>query len=94
MLAAKPRFHRAKQSHRPTRQRCTAQAGSQAEAIVQAVESRDPPHRLLLGNDAYDGAMAKLDELRANFTEWEWVSRGPDFPRSKSSSVGLMLFLV
>ena len=26
-----------------------------AEAIVQAVESPNPPHRLLLGNDAYDG---------------------------------------
>lgn len=51
-----------------------------AEAIVQAVESPNPPHRLLLGNDAYDGALAKLDELRAEFIEWEKVSRGADFP--------------
>ncbi len=51
-----------------------------AEAIVQAVESSNPPHRLLLGNDAYDGAIAKLDELRAEFIEWETVSRGADFP--------------
>lgn len=50
-----------------------------AEAIVQAVESPNPPHRLLLGNDAYDGAIAKLDELRAEFNEWEAVSRGADF---------------
>ncbi len=51
-----------------------------AEAIVKAVESAHPPHRLLLGNDAYDGAIAKLDELREEFTAWEAVSRGADFP--------------
>ncbi len=53
-----------------------------AEAIVQAVESQNSPHRLLLGNDAYDGAIAKLDELRAEFTQWEEVSRGADFPEA------------
>lgn len=51
-----------------------------AAAIVQAVESPNPPHRLLLGNDAYDGAIAKLDELREEFTAWESKSRGADFP--------------
>ena len=50
-----------------------------AEAIVRAVESHNPPHRLLLGNDAYDGAIAKLDELREEFTAWESVSRGADY---------------
>jgi hypothetical protein len=43
-------------------------------------ESPNPPHRLLLGNDAYDGAIAKLDELREEFKAWEAVSRGADFP--------------
>lgn len=51
-----------------------------AAAIVQAVESPNPPHRLLLGNDSYDGAMSKLDELRTEFAAWETVSRGADFP--------------
>ena len=51
-----------------------------AEAIVKAVESPNPPHRLLLGNDAYDGAISKLDDLRAEFIKWETVSRGADFP--------------
>ena len=51
-----------------------------AEAIVSAVESANPPHRLLLGNDAYEGAIAKLDELRADFLVWETVSRGADSP--------------
>jgi NAD(P)-dependent dehydrogenase (short-subunit alcohol dehydrogenase family) len=58
-----------------------------AEAIVQAVESPNPPHRLLLGNDAYDGAIAKLDELRAEFIEWEAVSRGADFPEATPASM-------
>lgn len=54
-----------------------------AAAIVQAVESPNPPHRLLLGNDAYDGAIAKLDDLRAKFMEWEAVSRAVDFPAAE-----------
>jgi len=53
-----------------------------AAAIVHAVESANPPHRLLLGNDAYDGAIAKLDELREEFIHWEAVSRGADFPEA------------
>jgi NAD(P)-dependent dehydrogenase (short-subunit alcohol dehydrogenase family) len=52
-----------------------------AHAILQAVESPNPPHHLLLGNDAYDTAMAKLDELRTEFTAWEAVSRGADYPK-------------
>jgi len=51
-----------------------------AQAIVHAVESQNPPHRLLLGNDAYDGAISKLDELREEFSIWETVARGADFP--------------
>lgn len=56
-----------------------------AEAIVQAVESSHPPHRLLLGNDAYDGAVSKLDELRNEFIRWETVSRAADFPKEASA---------
>ena len=54
------------------------------QAIVAAVASRHPPHHLLLGNDAFEGAMAKLDELRQEFTAGEAVARGADFegPRS------------
>ncbi len=53
-----------------------------AHAIVQAVESPNPPHRLLLGNDAYEGAISKLDDLRKEFKAWETVSRGADFPQA------------
>jgi NAD(P)-dependent dehydrogenase (short-subunit alcohol dehydrogenase family) len=52
-----------------------------AQAIVKAVESAKPPHHLLLGNDAYEGATAKLEVLRKEFMTWEAVSRGADFPK-------------
>jgi NADP-dependent 3-hydroxy acid dehydrogenase YdfG len=51
------------------------------EAIIKVVEGPNPPHHLLLGNDAYDGAIAKLGELRADFAKFEGVSRGADFPK-------------
>jgi hypothetical protein len=34
-----------------------------------------------LGNDAYDAAVAKLETLRKEFSTWEKVSRGADFPK-------------
>jgi NAD(P)-dependent dehydrogenase (short-subunit alcohol dehydrogenase family) len=71
-----------------TRRQLRAVSGKQAgdpmravHAILQAVESPNPPHHLLLGNDAYDAAMAKLEELRTEFSAWEAVSRGADFPK-------------
>jgi NAD(P)-dependent dehydrogenase (short-subunit alcohol dehydrogenase family) len=54
-----------------------------AHSIVKAIESPNPPHHLLLGNDAYEAAMAKLEELRKDFSAWEAVSRGADFPKKK-----------
>jgi len=51
------------------------------QAIVKAVESANPPHHLLLGNAAYKLAMAKVEELRAEFSAWEAVARGADFPK-------------
>ena len=52
------------------------------KAIVEAVASGRPPHHLLLGNDAFDGAMAQLDTLRQAFTAGEAVARGADFPKA------------
>ncbi len=54
-----------------------------AHAIVEAMLSPNPPHRLLLGNDAYQAATAKLDDLRKEFSAWEAVSRAADFPKEK-----------
>ena len=52
-----------------------------AQAIIAAVASPRPPRHLLLGNDSYDGAMAKLDELRRDFSRVETIARGADFPK-------------
>ncbi|MFH0998499.1 MAG: oxidoreductase [Pseudomonadota bacterium] len=52
-----------------------------AHVIVKATESLNPPHRLLLGNDAYEAATKKLEELRKEFSALEMVSRMADFPK-------------
>ena len=44
-----------------------------AKAIVEAVASLNPPHHLLLGNDAYEGATAKLEALGKEYKAWESV---------------------
>ena len=54
-------------------------------AIISAVEGPNPPHRLLLGNQAYDGAMTKLAELKGGFEAWEAVSRGADYPKDEAA---------
>jgi NAD(P)-dependent dehydrogenase (short-subunit alcohol dehydrogenase family) len=58
-----------------------------AKAIVDAVASGHSPHHLLLGNDAFDGAMAKLDELREAFTAGEAVARAADFPKTRAAAL-------
>ena len=58
-----------------------------ASAIVKAVASGNPPHHLLLGNDAFEGAMAKLDELRKDFMAGEAVARAADFPKPKAAAL-------
>jgi NAD(P)-dependent dehydrogenase (short-subunit alcohol dehydrogenase family) len=57
-----------------------------AQAIITAVESPTPPRHLLLGNDAYEGAMAKLEEMRKDFTAVETIARGADFPKGKQDT--------
>ena len=56
------------------------------KAIVAAVASGKPPHHLLLGNDAFEGAMAKLDHLREDFVAVEAIARGADFPKSNADT--------
>ncbi len=52
-----------------------------AQAIVQAVESENPPLRLLLGEAALKGARNKLEVLKKDFDTWEAVTVGADFPK-------------
>lgn len=51
-----------------------------AEAIVKAVESPNPPLRLLLGAAALKGARAKLEQLKNDFDTWEETTINADFP--------------
>ena len=53
------------------------------QAIIQAVESTQPPHHLLLGKDAFLGATSKLEELRKVFMAGEIVAVGADFPKNQ-----------
>jgi len=51
-----------------------------AAAIIDAVESPDPPLRLLLGKAALKGARAKIDMLRRDFDAWEKTTLAADYP--------------
>jgi NAD(P)-dependent dehydrogenase (short-subunit alcohol dehydrogenase family) len=50
-----------------------------AEALIKLIESEHPPSHLLLGPDAYDFVHRELDSMRAEFAEWESVSRSTNF---------------
>lgn len=52
-----------------------------AKAIVKAVESENPPLRLLLGAAALKNARNKLAELKNDFDTWEETTTGADFPK-------------
>lgn len=54
-----------------------------AKAIIKAVESENPPLRLLLGKMALKNARLKLDELKADFDAWAETSDGADFPEEE-----------
>lgn len=51
-----------------------------AKAIVDAVESANPPLHLLLGVAALKGARNKLEVLKKDFDTWENTTTGADFP--------------
>jgi NAD(P)-dependent dehydrogenase (short-subunit alcohol dehydrogenase family) len=51
-----------------------------AAAIISAVQSEDPPMRLLLGKKALASAREKVDELRQNFEKYSSISESVDFP--------------
>jgi NAD(P)-dependent dehydrogenase (short-subunit alcohol dehydrogenase family) len=53
-----------------------------AEAVITAVESDEPPLRLLLGRAAYDIATARLDTLRTTFDAWRPLTLSADFPEN------------
>ena len=54
-----------------------------AKAMIQVVESENPPLRLLLGVAALKGARLKLDELKHDFDTWAEVTEGADHPKEE-----------
>lgn len=52
-------------------------------AIIEAVESENPPHWLLLGKAALKNGRLKLDAYKADFDAWAAVSEGADFPEEE-----------
>jgi NAD(P)-dependent dehydrogenase (short-subunit alcohol dehydrogenase family) len=57
-----------------------------AKAIVEAVESENPPLNLLLGRAALKNARLKLESLKQDFDTWAEVSEGSDFPEVTAAS--------
>ncbi len=51
-----------------------------AAAVVKAVESAEPPLRLLLGANALRLAYGRLDALRADFDAWKDTTLSADYP--------------
>jgi len=53
------------------------------QAMIQVVESPNPPLHLLLGGSALQRMRAKLDAWQMEITAWEPVTAGADFPEGK-----------
>lgn len=50
-----------------------------ARAIIAAAQATEPPLRLLLGEDALQGAREKLQELENDFDTWEGTTKSISF---------------
>jgi NAD(P)-dependent dehydrogenase (short-subunit alcohol dehydrogenase family) len=53
------------------------------EAMMQVVESPNPPLRLLLGLNALQRVRAKFDTWQKEIAEWESTTTGADFPEGE-----------
>jgi NAD(P)-dependent dehydrogenase (short-subunit alcohol dehydrogenase family) len=53
------------------------------QAMIQVVESPDPPLHLLLGGSALQRFRAKLRSWEKEIAEWERVTAGADFPEGE-----------
>ncbi len=53
-----------------------------AQAMIQIVETENPPLRLLLGAGALRGAKLKLEELKNDFENWATLTEWTDNPKA------------
>lgn len=51
-----------------------------AEILIDLAERNDPPLHLLLGVDAYNRAIAKVEGLKAEMSHWRSVTESADYP--------------
>ena len=51
-----------------------------AQAIIDVVESSNPPGHLVLGKPGLNVVRQKLDTLQAEITAWEKTTLGADYP--------------
>ncbi|MET7402366.1 SDR family NAD(P)-dependent oxidoreductase [Dactylosporangium sp. NPDC005572] len=51
-----------------------------ARAVLQAMSQDPPPHRLVLGGDAFEAVTAELEAALAGIRAGEGLARGADFP--------------
>ena len=56
-----------------------------AAALIRIAGEPNPPLHLLLGQDAYDMANAKIEGLQAEFEQWQELSRSTDFAEPVAS---------
>lgn len=75
------------------RERITGGSGKQAgdpvragEAIIKALDSNDPPLRLVLGKIALERARIKIDELEGDLDVCEEISLATDYPENQSAA--------
>ena len=54
-----------------------------AEAIIAAVEAKEPPLHLLLGKAALKGARWKIDVMQKDFDAWARTTEDADFPEGQ-----------
>jgi hypothetical protein len=52
-----------------------------AQAMIQLVESENPPLRLVLGSDAYHVIQQKFQKQLAEMQTWETLTLSTDFPK-------------
>lgn len=57
-----------------------------ARAIVQVIRTGNAPRRLLLGKDAYEQAIEKINSLRTEFDEWKELTFSTDFSTSDTKN--------
>jgi hypothetical protein len=55
-----------------------------AQALLAAVDAKQPPLHLLLGSDALLRAREKLDAVIEEMDLWEEVTRSTDFPQTEA----------